>query len=182
MTLAALASLIIGYYLGQAWQRQPLSDLSAIVYANGRPVDYPAEFRPAHDDTAWRLFVAGDPDAAACTDLRRDFALLINRLAARPELQRRVRLALISFAETPVLGENRFHSGYPWVDLVELDGTQRETLARQLGILPTGEDWCRGTQASGVLVSPDAVAWALIPYERPDIMAHNITSLIDFVE
>ena len=69
VTLAALASLIVGYYLGQAWQRQPLETLSAVVYPNGKPVDYPPQLDLGPDDTAppaWRLVAVVDTRVPAC--------------------------------------------------------------------------------------------------------------------
>jgi len=46
LILAALASIIAGYYLGQYWQRRPLAELSARIYPAGRPVEFPAGADP----------------------------------------------------------------------------------------------------------------------------------------
>lgn len=185
LTLAALASLIVGYYLGQSWQRQPLDGLSAVVYPNGKRIELAADTfsDSANDDVRpWRLFTTVDTDRAACRELRDDYALVINRLAHRPALQARVRVAMLAYDRPDAQAGSGFATAYPWLDLIAIAAPQRDRLAAELGILPTTDDWCRGPQASAILVAPDAVAWALIPHEQADIMAHNIITLIDFVE
>ena len=58
LTVAALSSLIVGYYLGQHWQRRPLAEVSAIVYPAGRPIDYPADLGIADDDAGQHQHLA----------------------------------------------------------------------------------------------------------------------------
>ena len=185
LTLAALASVIVGYYLGQWWQRQPLSDLSAIVYPNGRPVTYPAEIRlpdPDEDSRLWRLFVVGDTRATACGELLRHYALVINRLAHRPKLQPRLRLTLLAYDQPDTTARAAFAGAADWVEVLSAPPPVMDALIGQLGIAPAADGWCTATQDSAILVAPDAVAWALIPYEQTAIMAHDIATIIDFVE
>ena len=184
LTLAALASLIGGYYLGQAWQRQPLAGLSAVVYQNGRDVRIP-DLRGADidgNDSAWRLFAVVDTSAAACDSLRRDYALMMNRLAARPDIQRRLKLTVLAYDHPDSASADGFAAGHDWIEVISAPTSELDGLAGQLGLLPTGTAWCEPTQDNAVLVSPDSVAWALVPREPPATMAHAITTLIDFVE
>ena len=185
LTLAALASVIVGYYLGQLWQRQPLADLSAVVYPNGRALTYPAEIELSADDAAngmWRLFLVGDTGAPACRDLLRHYALVINRMAHRPKLQPRLRVTLLAYDRPDAAARAAFTAGADWVDVIAAPRPALDRLSDQLGIAPITEDWCTSVQANAVLVAPDAVAWALIPYEQTAIMAHDIATIIDFVE
>ncbi len=185
LTLAALASLIGGYYLGQLWQRQPLSDLSAIVYPNGKALTYPADIglpdRVA-DDGLWRLFVVADSGAAACRELLRHCALVFNRLAYRPKLQPRLRLTLLAYDQPDAAARAAFAGAADWVEVISAPAATLDTLSGQLGIAPFTDDWCTPAQGNAILVAPDAIAWALIPYEQPAIMAHDIATIIDFVE
>lgn len=185
LTLVALATLITGYYLGQRWQRLPLTDLSALVYPNGMAIDYPDAIAARITDDArrpWRLFVTGDTRAPACRALLKHYALVINRLAPYPAIQSRLRLSMLAF-DTPtpdVMAE--FRAGLPWVDVIEAPADQLDRFSAELGIRPVGSNWCEPTQANAILVSPGDVAWALIPYGQAAIMAHDIRTLIDFVE
>ena len=185
LTLAALASLIVGYYLGQLWQRQPLSDLTAIVYPNGRPLTYPAGIRLPDQDVGgrlWRLFVVGDTGAATCGELLRHYALVINRLAHRPKLQPRLRLTLLAYDQPDATTRAAFAGTADWLEVVSAPPPVLDELSGQLGIAPVTDGWCTPTQGSAILVAADAVAWALIPYEQTAIMAHDIATIIDFVE
>ena len=102
LILAALASVVAGYYLGQYLQRRPLAELTAVVYPAGQRIDYPAELGIDNDpgiDTPWRLFLAADTDVPACSRLLRHYATVINRLAAWPDIQANLRLSLLAMDE-----------------------------------------------------------------------------------
>ncbi len=185
LTLAALASLIVGYYLGQLWQRQPLDDLSAIVYPNGKALTYPADVGlpdQGADDDLWRLFVVADTGAAACGDLLRHYALVINRLAHRPKLQPRLRLTLLAYDQPDAAHSATFAGTADWIEVISAPPATLDTLSGQLGIAPITDGWCTAAQGNAILVAPDAVAWALIPYEQTAIMARDIATIIEFVE
>jgi hypothetical protein len=182
LTAAALASLIVGYYLGQHWQRRALADLSAIIYPAGRAIDYPQGLTISDGDQRWRLFLVADTRQAQCHRLMRHFAAVVNRLATTPEIQERLRLVVLAYDRPDADALAAFTGGVGWTEVV---GGEREALDRlsgQLGIAPGGRDWCNSYQASSVLVGPDRTAWALIPYEPAAIMAHNISSIVAFVE
>lgn len=185
LTLAALASLIVGYYLGQHWQRRPLADLSAVVYPAGQAVDYPADLdltRDPGDASPWRLIVAADTRAAACTRLLHHYALVFNRLAAWPRIQERLRLTLLAFDHPDADAISRFTAGATWAEVISADPEALNRLGEQLGISPDPNSWCSPATANAVLVAPDDRRWALIPYEQAAIMAHNIRTIIAFVE
>lgn len=185
LTLAALASLIGGYYAGQYWQRRPLADLSAILYPAGRPVDYPAGLGIDTGSGAngpWRLFVVADTRATQCRELVRHFASVINRLAAWPQIQARLRLTLLAYDRPDAQAVAAFSGGTAWLEVVSADPASLDLLSAQLGITPGGSGWCEGEQSNGILVSPNHAAWALIPHEQAAIMADNIRTLIAFLE
>lgn len=185
LTLAALLSLIFGYYLGQYWQRRPLTELSAVVYPAGRPVPYPETLNiPAENDEDgnWRLFTTANTALAPCRELLRHYAFVLNRLADRPKIQARLRLTVLAYDRPDATAAKAFTGGAEWVDVVGGTPQQLDALSAQLGILPAGGPWCSGVQANAVLVSPQHEAWALIPLEQAAMMARNIRTVIDFVE
>ena len=182
LTFAALLSLILGYYLGQYWQRRPLAELSAVVYSSGQPVRYPeAQAIPSEDDN-WRLFTTANTALAPCRDLVRHYAFVLNRLAARPKLQARLRLTVLAYDQPDTAAAEAFGGGADWVEVISGEPQQLDGLSAQLGILPAGGAWCSGVQANAVLVSPQREAWALIPLEQAAMMARNVRTVIDFVE
>jgi hypothetical protein len=185
LTLTALASVIIGYYLGQHWQRRPLGDLSAVVYPAGQPVDYPRGLGIDSNPEApspWRLFLAADTRVAECVRLMRHYAIVINRLAAWPTIQKNLRLTVLAYDQPDATAVTAFSGGVEWAEILSADPQQFEPLSRQLGILPGQDAWCGETGTNAILVSPDRKRWALIPYERAAMMARNISTVIAFVE
>jgi hypothetical protein len=185
LTLAALASLILGYYLGQLWQRQPLQRLSALVYPAGQPVEYPSvlglDLDPP-DSAPWRLFVAVDTRVPACDELLEHYAFVINRLAARPAIQERLRVTLLAYDQPDADRAEAFTAGLPWAELVSAAPDTLDRLAGQLGILPLADNRCSREQGHAALVSPRSEAWALIPHEQTANMAHNVRTIIEYVE
>lgn len=185
LTLAALASLIGGYYAGQYWQRRPLAAISAIVYPAARPIDYPQGLGIATDPgstDSWRLFLTTDTRVAQCRSLLHHLASMLNRLAARPDIQQRLRVALLAYDHPDAEAVMQFSGGADWVEVIPGQEAELDRLSGQLGILPATRAWCEPSQANGILVAPDRKAWALIPYEQAAIMADNIRTIIDFVE
>lgn len=183
LTLIALASLIGGYYAGQYWQRLPLADLSAVVYPAGRPLDDPAGLIGATAPPApWRLLLAADTRAPQCHELLRHYASVINRLAAWPQVQARLRLTLLAYDGPDARAITAFSGDAGWVEVVSAPAAQLDHIAGQLGILPVADEWCTSQQANSILVAPDGKAWALIPFEQTTIMANNIRTTIAFVE
>lgn len=185
LTLAALASVIAGYYLGQYWQRRPLAGLSAVIYPAGQAVDYPAGLPiPGDPDTPapWRLFLVADTGVAQCSQLLRHYANVFNRLAVRPRIQENLRLSMLAYDQPDAAGVLRFTGGVGWAEVVSADPQLLDRLSRQLGILPSQDAWCSGTASNAVLVAPNQKRWALIPNEQAAMMARNISTIITFVE
>jgi hypothetical protein len=182
LTLAALASLIAGYYAGQYWQRRPLAGLSAEVYPSGRPLEYPAGSALDPRADLWRLFLVADTRVGACRDLVRHYALVLNRLAAWPEVQSRLRLTLLAYDRPDREAVIAFTGGVEWAEVITEPLSRLDAMSGQLGILPGADGWCAGDRAAAILVSPEREAWALIPYEQATIMAENIRTVVAFVE
>lgn len=185
LILAALASIVAGYYLGQYWQRRPLAELTAVVYPAGRRIDYPADLGIDNDpgvSTPWRLFLAVDTGAPACSRLLRHYASVINRLAAWPEIQAQLRLTVLAYDRPDAAAVTAFSGGASWAEVLSAETQSLDRLSGQLGILPDPGNWCAETQANAILVAPDRTSWALIPHEQAAMMAHNIRTIIAFVE
>ena len=183
LILAALASVIAGYYLGQYWQRRPLAGLSAVLYPAGQAVDYPAGLiTDPGTDSPWRLFLAADTRAPECEQLLRHYVLVFNRLAAWPEIQRNLRLSLLAHDQPDRAAITDFTTGVDWVEVISAAPEPLGRLGAQLGIQPDPKAWCSPLTGNAVLVAPDKKRWALIPYEQAAIMARNIRTIIAFVE
>ena len=185
LILAALSSLVGGYYLGQYWQRQPLENLSAVVYPAGQQVIFPSDLAipgADHASPVWRLFLAADTREPACSQLLDHYSFVFNRLAARPSIQARLRLSVLAYDLPDAAAQHAFTAAREWVDVITGDQSRLDELSAQLGILPVGNGWCSGNQANASLVSPERRNWALIPHEQAAIMARNIGTIIDFVE
>ena len=171
--------------LGQAFQRQPLQGLSAVVYTDGKPIDYPQQL--LDEDTPaqappWRLFIIADTTLPACRELPRHYAWVRNRLAAWPEIQQRLRLTVLALDEPDATAIAAFAPGEDWIDVLPLKAQPPDPLIAALGILPTGMDLCTPLQLNAILVSPEQRRWALIPHEPAADMAHNIRTIVEFVE
>ncbi len=183
LILAALASVIAGYYLGQHWQRRPLAELSATLYPAGRPLEITAGVNlDTETQPPWRLFLSADTRDARCATLLRHYAMVINRLAAWPDIQSRLRLTLLAHDQPDVAGVDAFSAGVDWVEVIAADRESLARLSSRLGLMSEAEAWCTDSGASAVLVSPELMQWALIPYQQAAIMAHNIRTIIAFVE
>lgn len=187
LILAALASIIAGYYLGQYWQRRPLAELSARIYPAGRPVKFhagvdPDAQRAATTPVPWRLFLSADTRDAQCVGLIRHYATVINRLAAWPDIQARLRLTLLAYDQPDATDVDAFTGGAEWIEVITADPESLDQLSSQLGLIPKADAWCTGNTANAILVSPKHRQWALIPHEQAAMMAHNIRTIIAFVE
>jgi hypothetical protein len=181
LTLAALLSLIVGYYLGQFWQRRPLADLSAVVYPAGRPLADTGDLLRELPE-AWRLLGVVDTRVPACTERLREYRFMRNRLAGAPSVQSRLRLTLLAYDQPDAAQRRAFTADADWIDLVSADPAALDRLSGELGILPGIGDWCSPVQSNLVLVSPRQEAWALVPYEDPATIARNVRTVIEFVE
>jgi hypothetical protein len=184
LTLAALASVIAGYYAGQYWQRRPLDGLAAVVYPAGDPIEFPAGLGLDAPDAPplWRLFLVADTRAPQCRELLQHYAGVVNRLAAWPKIQERLRLTVLAYDRPDAAAITAFSNAVGWIEVISAEPAVLDRLSGQLGLLPTTGDWCGRDQAGSILVAPDHEAWALVPFGEAAIMAHDIRTIIDFVE
>ncbi len=185
LTLAALAAVIGGYYLGQYWQRRPLADLTAVVYPADRTVEYPASLdldRAPAADAPWRLFLVANSREPACQQLLRHYAIVFNRLAAWPRIQETLRLSVLAYDRPDAETITAFTGGVTWAEVVSAAPDRLDLLSAQLGIRPDPQTWCSPAAGNAVLVAPNGTRWALIPYEQAAMMARNIRTIIEFVE
>ena len=136
----------------------------------------------ADDRGNWRLFISVDTREDACRDLLQRYALTVNRLAGRPQIQARIRVTAMAFDTPDEAARERFAQAAPWLDVLTGPAVDLDRLARELRHPPPATGWCREAAGDAVLVAPDHTAWALIPTGRPAIMAHDIATIIDFVE
>ncbi len=180
----AIATLIVGYYLGQYWQRQPLSELSAEVYDGKRRLQLPERLASPGDEQSprWRLFISADTTADACRQLLRDYALMFNHLAVRPDLQSNLKVVVLAYDRPDLAQQTTFTGGVTWAELLIGDPDAMDNVATQLGLSTSGIAWCSLGNDAAVLVGPDDTQWALLPHGEPDIMAHTLIGIIDFVE
>ncbi len=184
LTAAALAALIGGYYLGQFWQRQALDELSAVVFRDGQRIAYPDALALADDpdEAVWRLFLVADFDSETCRTALRRLGLMINRLAAWPSIQPRVRVSVLAYDQPSLTRAEQLRGGAPWLEIISASTTDLDQLSGPLGLLPDPLRWCAPSQLNGILIDPDRRRWALIPYEDPKTMAYNVQAVIQFVE
>jgi hypothetical protein len=184
LTVAALGTLLAGYYLGQFWQRRALDDLTAVVFSDGQPIDYPVSvvLAPGSDDAPWRLFVVADTQMEACRVALPQFGLMMNRLAAWPSIQPRVKVSVLAYDQPSLTRAEDLRAGASWLEIVSAAPLDLDQLSGTLGILPDPTRWCVPEQLNGILIDPQHRRWALIPFEDPKTMAHNLQAVIQFVE
>ena len=112
----------------------------------------------------------------------RHHAFVRNRLAAWPDIQSRLRLSVLAYDQPDAAAVADFAGTQDWVDVISAAPAQLDRLSEALGILPIGDDWCTPTAANAVLVSPAGEVWALLPHASAAIMAHDLRTIIAFVE
>lgn len=175
---AALGTLVLGYYLGNRFQYDELRQSSAIVLEKPVPVDIkllPPGLRTiAEDPGQWVILLPGEP-GRACDDLLDHYVRVINRLAAWPAVQSRIRLSLLNFSgRAPGTAWQR----YGWARSYPLSKAEVLELTSQLGIAPVGNRWCLDVQATTALLGPGAEVRALLPLDKPAEMAESLRLLL----
>lgn len=180
----AIATLVVGYYLGQYWQRRPLSDISATLYDGKQHLQIPERLAAPSDSDGhgWRLYIVADTGAEACRQLLRSYALMFNHLAVHPKIQSDLKVVVLAYDHPDADAETAFTGGVTWAELLIGDPDAMDQVTTQLGLSTLGLARCSLGNDDAVLVGPDNAIWALIPHEEPDIMARNLNTIIDFVE
>jgi hypothetical protein len=122
----------------------------------------------------WVILLPGEA-GAACDDLLEHYIEVVNRLAAWPEIQSRVSLALVDTggnAASPAWQRVDWAASYPMRE------SDRLALTENLGIAPVGNRWCRDVQATAALLGPGSRAYALLPLDNPADIAESLRLII----
>lgn len=170
--------LVFGYYLGNRFQYDELRQSAAILLEQPVAVDtaaLPPGLREALEDPhQWVILLPGEP-GAACDRLLDHYVQVINRLAAWPAVQSRVRLGLLNFTDRAA---GSAWQRYGWARSYPLSEADMLALTSQLGVAPVGNRWCLDVQATTVLVGPGAEARALLPLDKPAEIAESLRLLL----
>lgn len=178
LIMAALATLLVGYYLGNQYQFGNLQSLQAIVLDQPVEVDpllLPQALREQREaQPGWLILLAGDLKTPACEQLLQHYVQVHNRLAGESQLQNGLQLALLQSSDaqpTPVWQHVRWANAYalPKEQLLKLTGT--------LGISPIGTRWCQDVQANAALIGPDDLQRAILPQAKAAETAEAISTL-----
>ena len=176
---AALGTLLLGYWLGNRYQFGELEQTAAIMLAQPIQLDStglpPALAEQLQSADSWLILLPGEP-GAACDRLLDHYIQVFSRLAARPQVQAKIRLALLDVsAQAPTLA----WQGIGWADSYPLDQAQMLRTTGELGIAPLGTRWCEDVQATAALVGPQATAYALLPLDKPADIAESLRLIIE---
>ena len=171
LIVAALATVIAGYYLGQLYQQHRWKQQGI------RVLDNPVRLEQPGLSGHWTLLIPGEPDPS-CEQLLREFTQTVNRLAAWPKLQSRIRLHLL--ASRAPAGQSLWHF-VPWASVQWSEPPARRELLQQLGFAQTAPPWC-GADAHLALTGPDQRLYALVTLDKPSRMAESLRQLIDTLE
>jgi hypothetical protein len=177
LILAALSTLLLGYYLGNLYRLDELKQHGAVPLDQALPLDtadLPDSLRQSLNDTQqWVIFLAGEP-GQACDRLFDQYVEVYNRLAAYPKIQSRLHLALLTTASD----EHHPWPVYDWAKVYRLTPAQRDKLTSAAGIAPIGNRWCQDVQATAALAGPGASVRALLPLDKPAEMAESLRLII----
>ena len=166
-----LATLLLGYYLGQLYQQHRLGGEGATL------VDSPGEIAtPARLPLSghWNLLLAGEPDSR-CEQLLRTMVATVNRLAGSPQLQSRIRVRLIATRRPDA---DSLWNSLPWAAVHYLGPSQRSGLLQVLG-LPIPDGIHCGPETPLALVGPDRKLYAHLQLNKPERMAEQLRDLTE---
>jgi len=175
---AALGTVVLGYWLGNRYQFGELQNSSAILME--QPVEIDTAPLPNDLQTQikaeeqWVILLAGE-NGKACDQLLNHYIEVVNRLAAWPKIQARIRLALLD-------GSGRVGSPawqqLEWADSHNMQQADILALTSALGIAPIGNRWCKDVQATTALLGPGNVSHALLPLDKPAEIAESLRLII----
>ena len=174
----ALCTLLLGYYLGNRYQLGELRNSAAIMLEQPIETDttpLPRELRELIEvQHKWVILLPGEA-GTACDDLLRHYVEVVNRLAAWPEIQSRVSLALLDITgRAPSLA----WQNVAWAASHPMREIDMLALTETLGIAPVGNRWCRDVQATAALLGPGNRAYALLPLDNPADIAESLRLII----
>ena len=180
LTTAAVAALLLGYYLGHLYQVDRLEEAGLRMLDAPRVLtNLPAPLRRALEGH-WSLLLAGEP-GGACDNLLRHYIQVYNRIADHPRLQRRLRLVLLS--AWPPAEESPWRL-YDWAGVHVLPASQRQALLEEAGL----GDALRTrpcTSAAGttaLLLDPQARLLGTLPLDKPARMAESLRLVFDSLD
>lgn len=174
----ALCTVVLGYYLGNRYQYSELQNTAAILF--DQPIELDTTSLPkalqsrieAADQ--WVILLPGE-NGRACDQLLNHYIEVINRLAAWPDIQSRIRVALIdSSGRTGSLAWQRVG----WAESYNVNQEDMLRLTSTLGIAPVGNRWCRDVQATAALIGPGNEVHALLPLDKPAEIAESLKLMI----
>lgn len=178
----ALATVVLGYYLGNRYQLNELQNTAALM--NEQPVEVelvnlPSALREAIvAEDQWLIVLPGEP-GLHCDALLEHFVDVVNRLAAWPKIQQRIRFVLL--ASSGAAGGIRWNH-VPWAKVQMLDQETQLALSTQLGIAPIGTRWCQDVQATAALIGPGNQVHALLPLDKPAKIAESVRLIVDTLD
>lgn len=174
IVVAALATVLVGYYLGQVYQQHRLQQQGITLLDD--PVPVSKEIRLPLSGH-WTLMLPGEADAA-CEQLLRSMVQMVNRLAASPKLQAQIRLRLLA---THAPGSKSLWHFVPWASVLYLGRDERSRLLESLQLQPLKAGSC-GPSAQLALTGPDMRLYAHLRLDKPARMADSLRQLIETLE
>lgn len=180
LALAGIAVLVLllGYFTGSYYRIDRLEGHGALLERHPFPLNtdqLPHDLvRLINSRKSWVILIPGEP-GKACNQLLTHYIEVYNRLAAQPQVQRRLHLALLTTLPAPPDSPWRL---FDWAQAYRLTPTARERIASRARIPIMGNRWCQGVQASGALVGPEATLYARLPLDKPADMAESLRLII----
>ena len=178
----ALSTVVLGYYLGNRYQFGELQNSAAIMLE--QPLDADASRMPRElvelmeVEGSWVIVLPGET-GAACDQLLAHYIEVVNRLAAWPDIQSRVRLALLQTTTRP---PSTAWQNVTWASTHTLPEADMLALTGNLGIAPIGNRWCQDVQGTAALLGPENRAYALLPLDNPSDIAESLRLIITVLD
>lgn len=166
--------MLVGYFLGQWYQQHRLTGQGVEV------LDKPILIQTGMSLPLagyWSLLVPGEADAA-CDQLLRDMMQTVNRLAAWPGLQRRLRVRLLA---TRKPSQDSLWHFVPWASVIYLQAPTRIRVLAALQLQTPQASRCR-SGAQLALTGPDSHLYAHLALDKPARMAESLRQLIEMLE
>jgi len=175
----ALCTVLLGYYLGNRYQFGELQNTAAIMFEQPIEVDINGLPQPLRGqieaEDEWLILLAGEP-GGSCDVLLVHYIDVVNRLAAWPVIQKRLRLILVGTGEAAT---GPAWKSVEWAHIQVMPEQQMLELTGQLGIAPLGTRWCEDVQATAALIGPGEQARALLPLDKPADIADSLRLIIE---
>jgi len=175
----ALCTVLLGYYLGNRYQFGELQNTAAIMFEQPIELEIDELPQPLRDqieaEDEWLILLAGEP-GSSCEALLAHYIEVVNRLAAWPNIQKRIRLILVDSADAPI---GPTWKSVEWAHIQAMTEQQMLEFTGQLGIAPLGTRWCEDVQATAALIGPGRYSHALLPLDKPADIAESLRLIIE---